>query len=72
MTSLSEIEAAAAALSLDEQKKLFDWLALQIDQKREPKAAHSVLEIPSVSLGAILERLTDDDDLLDEMMEGRF
>jgi hypothetical protein len=32
---------------------------------------HSVLDVPVVSLGAVLRPLTADDDLLDEMLEGR-
>jgi hypothetical protein len=32
---------------------------------------HSVLEIPPVSVGAILRPLTSGDDLLGEMLEGR-
>ena len=31
---------------------------------------HSILDIPSVSLGAALRPLTSDDDLLGEMLEG--
>lgn len=33
---------------------------------------HSVLDIPPVSIGAVLRPLTSDDDLLGEMLEGRF
>jgi hypothetical protein len=33
---------------------------------------HSVLDIPPVSVGAILRPLTSEDDLLEEMLEGRF
>jgi hypothetical protein len=32
---------------------------------------HSVLDIPTVSVGAVLQPLTSDDDLLAEMLEGR-
>ncbi len=32
---------------------------------------HSVLDIGTVSLGAVLRPLTSDDDLLGEMLEGR-
>ena len=32
---------------------------------------HSIPDIPAVSLGHILRPLTADDDLLDEMLEGR-
>jgi hypothetical protein len=33
--------------------------------------SHSILDIPTVSVGAVLRPLTSDDDLLDEMLEGR-
>jgi hypothetical protein len=33
--------------------------------------AHSVLDIPPVSLGTMVRPLTSDDDLLEEMLEGR-
>jgi hypothetical protein len=32
---------------------------------------HSILDIPPVSLGAVLRPLSSDDDLLGEMLEGR-
>jgi hypothetical protein len=32
---------------------------------------HSILDVPPVSLGAVLRPLTSDDDLLGEMLEGR-
>jgi hypothetical protein len=35
------------------------------------EGSHSVLDIPPVSIGAILHPLTSDDDLLGEMLEGR-
>ncbi|NIL99049.1 MAG: hypothetical protein GTO62_18590 [Planctomycetales bacterium] len=72
MTTLAEIEAAAAALPVAEQKKLFNWLASRIQQtEASSTATHSVLDIPPVSVGQILKPLTRDDDLLDEMLEGR-
>ena len=33
--------------------------------------AHSILDIPPISLGAVLRPLSSDDDLLGEMLEGR-
>ena len=33
--------------------------------------SHSVLDIPTISLGQVLRPLTADDDLLGEMLEGR-
>ena len=32
---------------------------------------HSILDIPAVSVGAVLRPLSSNDDLLDEMLEGR-
>jgi hypothetical protein len=37
----------------------------------EASQGHSILDIPSVSVGAVLRPLTPDDDLLGEMLEGR-
>ena len=34
-------------------------------------AAHSILDIPTVSVGAVLAPVTSDDDLLRELKEGR-
>lgn len=36
------------------------------------QGTHSVLDIPPVSVGAVLHPLTSEDDLLGEMLEGRF
>jgi hypothetical protein len=36
------------------------------------QGGHSIMDIPPVSIGAILHPLTSDDDLLGEMLEGRF
>lgn len=41
------------------------------DPSSSEPAAHSILDIPVVSLGAILRTPTADDDLLGEMLEGR-
>lgn len=70
--TLAEIEAAAAALPAEQQKQLFNWLATRIQHDESSRATTpSVLDIPTVSLGLILKPLTRDDDLLDEMLEGR-
>jgi hypothetical protein len=37
----------------------------------EGSRSHSILNIPTVSVGAMLRPLTADDDLLSEMLEGR-
>ena len=39
-----------------------------VEQKPE---SHSILDIPTVSMGACLKPLTSDDDLLEEMLEDR-
>jgi hypothetical protein len=37
----------------------------------EGSQPHSILDIPSISVRAVLRPLTSDDDLLGEMLEGR-
>ena len=37
----------------------------------EDRGAHSILDIPPVSLGSVVRPFTADDDLLGEMLEGR-
>jgi hypothetical protein len=37
----------------------------------EGSPRHGILDIPPVSLGQVLRPLTDDDDLLGDMLEGR-
>jgi len=39
--------------------------------RMEGSRPHSVLDIPTVSVGAVLRPLTSDDDLLDEILDGR-
>jgi hypothetical protein len=41
------------------------------DSLTRGQGPHSVLDIPPVSLGAIVQPLTGNDDLLGEMLEGR-
>lgn len=70
--TLAEVEAAAAALPVEEQKKLLRLLESRIRQDvAKPSTKHSVLDIPTVSVGEILTPLTRNDDLLGEMLEGR-
>jgi hypothetical protein len=72
MSTLTEIERAADSLPLEQQENLFEWLAEQLRRRRLGSAsAHSVLEIPPVSLGHVMRPLNRDDDLLGEMVEGR-
>ena len=43
----------------------------QATPQTQPLPSHSVLDIPTISLGGVLRPLTADDDLLEEMLEGR-
>lgn len=72
MSTLPEIEAAAEALPIEDQKSLLAWLSSRVRQTRgDADQGHSVLDIDTVSLGRVLESLDADDDLLYEMLEGR-
>jgi len=67
-----EIERAADALPLEQQQNLFEWLAERMRRRRlDGNSAHSVLDIPPVSLGRVIRPLSPDDDLLGEMLEER-
>lgn len=46
-------------------------VTVHVPSPPEGKGGHSVLDIPTVSMGACLRPLTSDDDLLEEMLEGR-
>ena len=79
METLTDIEAAADALPLEDKQRLVRHLVAQLDSQHGsaalPAAAkstgHSILDIEPVRLGAILKPLTSDDDVLAEMLEGR-
>jgi hypothetical protein len=45
--------------------------APHLDTAKQSGGSHSILDIPTVSLGGILRPLDADDDLLGEMLEGR-
>ena len=50
MSTLPEIEAAAEALPLEDQKSLLAWLSSRVRQKGgEVDRGHSVLDIETVS-----------------------
>lgn len=40
-------------------------------QPTDAQRSHSILDIPTISVGAVVRPLTSDDDLLGEMLEGR-
>lgn len=72
MSTLAEIEAAAAELPLEDKESLLVWLSQQLDRPAPIGGkAHSVLDIKPVSVGRVLRPLNGDDDLLGEMLEGR-
>lgn len=79
MLSLPEVKAAAEALPPEQQRTLLSHLAARLggltqsssENTSNGKSGHSVLDIPSVSVGRILRPFSADDDLLEEMLEDR-
>ena len=72
MSTLMEIEAAAAKLPQDQQRNLLEWLAARVgDPISTSSLRHSVLDVAPVSLGSVIDLGTANDDILDEMLEGR-
>lgn len=74
MTTFMEIETAVASLSADEKRELYRYLEGQVRSSAVPtkkQRGHRFLDIPPIHLGGILRPLTRDDDLLEEMLEGR-
>jgi hypothetical protein len=72
MSTLTEIERATADLPLQQQERLFEWLAGRLQRQLADKPiGHSVVDIAPVSLGRVLQNLGPGDDLLDEMLEYR-
>lgn len=71
MSTLEEIEAAIPKLNAEELAMLQQRLARARQAIVEGLLGHSVLDIPPVSVGEILRPFSSDDDLLDEMLEGR-
>lgn len=72
MSSLSEIESAAAALPAEQQQELLHWLSRKNAVALPKNArAHSVLDIAPVSLGGMIASSLHGGDTLGEMLEGR-
>ena len=77
MTTLDEIEAAVDKLPLQQQERLLFYLTARLHDERmvhlpSPiQAGRNVLNIAPVNVGRVLHPLSPDDDLLDEMLEGR-
>jgi hypothetical protein len=76
MSSLAEIERAAASLPKRELEQLFIFLAGQLgrgvptNDTTPPADRHGIMDIPPARLGQMLPQ-PDGGDLLDEMLEGR-
>jgi hypothetical protein len=79
MKTLNDIEAAADSLPLGDKQRLVRRLLSQLDSQHGNSAlpadanstGHSILDIEPVRLGAVLQPLNSDDDILGEMLEGR-
>lgn len=77
VTTLDEIEAAVDKLPLQQQKRLLFHLTVRLHDERMIRLPFSVrsgcdvLEIAHFSVKKVLRPLSPDDDLLDEMLEGR-
>jgi len=76
MHDLTELETAADALPPQEKRELLQFLLSRLRKEGIDTAdlhlpSHSVLDIEPVSVGALLQPLGRDDDLLGEMLEGR-
>ena len=77
MSTLAEIEAAVDQLPSQQQEQLLFFLTARLHNGRTvrlpmpARAGRNVLDIAPVSLGEVLRPLSSDDDLLDEMLEGR-
>ena len=76
MHDLAKLETVVDALPPQQKRELLRFLVSRlreegIDAAGLPVPGHSVLDIEPVSVGAMLQPLGPDDDLLGEMLEGR-
>lgn len=71
--TLNEIQNAIDALTTVEKRQLLQFLftRLRAEELSQPLRGHSVLDIPTFSVGAVLKPLSPDDDILGEMLEDR-
>lgn len=69
MSTLTDIETAAAGLPLEDQQRLHRWLSDRLEKRSNQRVPHSVLDIPPASVGRVLQDLASEDDLLGEMLE---
>ncbi len=68
MSTLAEIETAVPSLGLRELEHL-EHVVRATRLKRERQLRPSALDLPPLSLGVVLQPLSPDDDLLEEMMD---
>jgi hypothetical protein len=73
VSTLDEIEAAVKQLPPPQQEELLFSLTLRLQARkgRVPATGRSVLEISPVSVKKVLCPLSQDEDVLGEMLEGR-
>jgi len=71
MRTLDEIERAVDGLTDQQKRELHRYLEDSLQSPASAKNGHSVLDIPAVHLGAILQPPGPGDDVLGEMLEGR-
>ena len=77
---LTEVEAAAEALSPEEKLQLISFLAERLrapvkdrlDEAKKGTGSHSIRDIPTVSVGKFLKPIGSRDEWYDEMLEGKF
>jgi hypothetical protein len=74
MLTLNEIERAVEGLTTEQRQALRRFLDQSFDVSsvtHHSEHAHSVLDIPAITIGPLLRPLDANDDLLNEMLEGR-
>lgn len=72
MTTLTEIQSAAGALSPEQKQMLYRFLGGQLEEASvQPTRQRSVIDIEPVHLGAVLLPFSDTDDARDEMLGER-
>jgi len=71
MSHVVEATYEDGVLKLGQPLPLKDREKVRVTVERLQSRSHSILDIAPVRVGQLLRPLTSDDDLLDEMLEGR-
>ena len=72
MTTLTEIQSAAGALSPEQKRLLYRFLEGQLDEASgKPPRQRSVVDIGPVSLGSVFQPFSETDNSRDEMLGER-